>query len=296
MTITLLDGGMGQELITRSAHPTSELWSAYVLNKEPELVEQLHYEFLCAGSDVITTNSYILHRDRLHPHGLENELKALLKQSCALAKNAIERASRGRIAGSLGPTPRSYRPDLAPPIAQAAELYAEVAQQLAPHVDWLLCETMSAVDQAHGALLGMSTTKHPIWLAVSVDDHDGSKLRSGEPITQIFSLLDQFEVDALLINCAVPEAVTQGLALIANQGIKVGCYANGFTGISQAFLKPGATVESLSRNEKLTPEVYADFAERWMTMGASIIGGCCEINTDHIKAVYNRLKSTTSQP
>ena len=78
-SFTLLDGGMGQELIKRSSRKPPPLWSADVLRDFPELVVETHCDFIKAGSDVITLSSYSVTPTRLAKHNRENEFKILQK-------------------------------------------------------------------------------------------------------------------------------------------------------------------------------------------------------------------------
>lgn len=290
MSITLLDGGMGQELMARSSAKPTPLWSTQVLMDAPDVVRAVHDDYFSAGADIATTNSYAIHRDRLRPLGLEDRFEDLHRRACELAVSARDRHGCGLVAGSMGPTGGSYRPDLAPPAEKAAELFGEIARLQAPYVDLILCETMSSVEQARGALMGAKIVSRPVWLAVTVDDADGSKLRSGEPVTQVLPLVAEFELDALLINCSVPEAVGQAIPLLAGWGIPLGGYANGFVKISQAFLKKGATVDALEKREGLDPEAYGNFVSEWVRDGADIIGGCCEVGPTHIAELAKRFK------
>ena len=290
MNVTLLDGGMGQELLARSAAAPTGLWSTQFLIDRPEVVREVHSDYFSAGADIATTNSYAVLPDRLKPFGLEHRFVELQKQACLLAVSARDEHGQGRVAGSMGPTGRSYRPDLAPPIEEAAELYAEIAAIQEPYVDLFLCETMSSVAQARGAVMGASSGQRPVWLAISVDDEDGTKLRSGEAITEILPLLSEFDLAALLINCSPPEAVSQALHLLADQVIPLGAYANGFENIAPDYLQEGATVDLLQTRKNLGPEVYARFAEDWTMQGATIIGGCCEVGPAHIEELAKHLK------
>ena len=83
-----------------------------------------------------------------------------------------------RVAGSIGPLIASYRPDIHPTADIAIPLYAEFAQAIAPECDLLICETVVSVDHARSILSAAKTATTPVWLAVSVDDHDRPKLRS----------------------------------------------------------------------------------------------------------------------
>jgi S-methylmethionine-dependent homocysteine/selenocysteine methylase len=125
--------------------------------------------------------------------------------ACRLAVEARDAHGAGLVAGSLGPNARSYRPDLALPEDQAVEAFAEIARLQAPYVDLLLCETMSSIEQARGAVLGARTVGLPVWLAVTVDDNDGTRLRSGQEISLVVELCNAMSLDTVLVNCSTPE-------------------------------------------------------------------------------------------
>jgi S-methylmethionine-dependent homocysteine/selenocysteine methylase len=291
MTITILDGGMGQELLARSAARATGLWSAQILLDDPDLVRAVHADYLAAGADVITTNSYILHRDRLAPFGVEDRFEQLHSLACRLAVEARDAHGTGLVAGSLGPNGRSYRPDLALPEDQAVDAFAEIARLQAPYVDLLLCETMSSIEQARGAVLGAQTVGMPVWLAVTVDDEDGNRLRSGQEISLVVELCNAMSLDTVLVNCSLPEAVNTAVGTLTGRGLRVGAYANGFTHINSAFLEPGATVDVLQKRKDLDPEAYAGFAADWVSRGVGIVGGCCEVGPVHIALLAKRFKS-----
>ena len=292
MTITILDGGMGQELLARSAAQATGLWSAQILLDDPELVRAVHADYLDAGADVITTNSYILHRDRLAPFGAEDRFEQLHSLACRLAVEARDVHGAGLVAGSLGPNARSYRPDLALPEDRAVEAFAEIARLQAPYVDLLLCETMSSIEQARGAVLGALTVGLPVWLAVTVNDYDGTRLRSGQEISSVVELCNAMSLNTVLVNCSIPEAVDTAVGALTGGGLRVGAYANGFTQINDAFLEPGATVDVLKKRKDLDPEAYAGFAADWVTRGVDIVGGCCEVGPAHIALLAKRFKSS----
>ena len=287
----ILDGGMGQELVARAGKATS-LWSVQALLDAPEVVRQVHDEYFAAGADIATTNSYSVLPDRLEPHGMLDRLEELARLACQLAADAREAHGSGMVAGGLGPQGFSYQPDKAPPAEQAAEAYAKLAQIHAQYVDVHLLETMSSLDQARGGLMGAGVTGKPVWVALSVRDDDGTRLRSGELLSDVMPLLEEFNPTAVFINCSKPEAVDTAVPILAKSGRVVGAYANGFTGIAADFNKVGATVDMLSARRDLGPNAYADFADGWAANGATIIGGCCEVGPAHIAELSRRLKAT----
>ena len=287
MAITLLDGGMGQELIARAGKATS-LWSLQALLDHPQWVRDVHDSYFQAGAQIATTNTYSVLPDRLEKHGLTDRFSELQRLACQMALESRDSHGSGKVAGSLGPLGFSYQPDKAPQAEQAVEVYRQICQVQQDYVDLYLAETMSSVDQARGALMAMAEFGKPVWVSLSVDDTDGSKLRSGEVITDILPLLKEYGPDAVLINCSVPEAVNQAVPLLASAGIPVGAYANGFAGINKKFDSIGATVDLLETRTDLDPAAYAEFAQQWVASGASIIGGCCEVGPAHIKLLAER--------
>ena len=297
--VTILDGGMGQELLKRSGQPATPLWSTQVMIDRPGLVGEVHAAYADAGAMVATTNSYAIHRDRLrggasnHYAGVGVELPDMQDQFEALHMAALKEADvvRGRcqIAGSIGPLGTSYRPDLHPGFDEARALYAEVVHLQAPHVDMLLFETIASLEAARACLAAGRQSDRPVWLAFTVDDEDGSLLRSGEPMVEAARI--GAEADAVLANCSAPEAMPRALDALAGAGVPMGAYANAFAMITKDFIKGGTTASDLQNREDMVPKVYADHAMRWVDQGATIIGGCCETGPAHIAEIAKRVKA-----
>ncbi len=284
--ITLMDGGMGQELIHRAGDAPTPLWSTQVMLDHPGMVADVHRDYVAAGASVHVTNTYAIHRDRLAGTGLEDQFAAL--HMAAVAETRIACAGHGRIAGSMGPLIASYRPDIHPAHDVAVPLYAEVAQILGPEVDLLICETIASVDHAKSALQGALTAGKPVWLSMTVDDEDGTRLRSGKPLAEVLPVTEG--ASALLANCAAPEAMAAAVAVLAEGDLPFGAYANGFQQITKDFLKDKPTVDSLSARRDLGPEAYADFALGWIAQGATIVGGCCEVGPAHIRRLAEAIR------
>ncbi|MGL6210915.1 MAG: homocysteine S-methyltransferase family protein [Paracoccaceae bacterium] len=292
--ITLLDGGMGQELVARSGDAPTPMWATRVMIDHPGMVRDIHADYFAAGASIATTNTYAIHHDRLLAYGADPLFHALHLRALAEAHEAKAAHGRGLIAGSMGPLVASYRPEVTQPVAEAAPKYAEIAAILGPHVDLILIETMASIEMAMGAVVGAQSGGRPVWLSVTVDDHDGGLLRSGEPISDLAPVLDH-GVAAVLANCSVPEAMGDALAALKAFGLPFGAYANGFTHISGNFLKDAATVRELTHRHDLTPERYVEFAMGWVAQGATIVGGCCEVGPAHIRALAQALRDAGHQ-
>jgi homocysteine S-methyltransferase len=286
--ITLLDGGMGQELLARSGDAPTPLWATQVMIDHPGLVQAVHADYFAAGATMATTNTYALHHDRLAGTAAETRFAALLAQALAEARAARDAAGRGLLAGSIGPLGASYRADVGPDHDRATRLYAEVAGIIAPQVDVILGETIATLAQARALLEAALPTGRPVWLSVTVDDRDGTRLRSGEPVAG-FAAIARDGASAVLANCSAPEAMAAALEALSAADLPFGCYANGFQEITEDFLKDKPTVDALQARPEMVPGLYADFAEHWVRQGATIIGGCCETTPAHIAAIARRL-------
>ncbi|MEZ7813248.1 MAG: S-methylmethionine-dependent homocysteine/selenocysteine methylase [Paracoccaceae bacterium] len=281
--IALLDGGMGQELLGRSQDNPSPLWATQVMLDHPDLVREIHLDYYQSGATIATTNTYALHHDRLIPQGQDNLFLALYAHALGQASEARAAHASGRIAGSIGPLVVSYGANVVAPVEETAPKYAEIANLLAPHVDFLLIETMAGLLQAEGALKGASEAGLPVWVSFTVDDTDGTRLRSGENVVEIERLVETYRPAALLANCSLPEVMSQALDCLSKFDLPFGAYANGFTHIPDSFKIQGATAEHLTRRNDLNPEKYAQFAMDWVAQGATIVGGCCEVGPAHIR-------------
>jgi len=283
----LLDGGMGQELVARGVDPNGGLWSAKALLDEPETVLAVHRDYVAAGADVITTNSYASTRRRLDACGIDGAFLRCNQAAGELARQAADEADRDvRVAGSLPPLHGSYRPDRVRPVEELEPLYREQAERLAEYVDVFLCETMSSASEALAAAKGAAATGKPVWVSWTVADDASGTLRSGEPIAQAVAALEGVAVEALLLNCSMPESIAAALPHLAREaGRPFGAYANGFTAIAADFeVADGASVPD--RRAELDPEAYAKHARGWLAQGATIIGGCCEVGPPHIAHLH----------
>jgi len=279
----LLDGGMGQELAARNLDTSKGRWSARVLLDDPEVVVAVHRDFINAGADVITVNSYSATRRRLDSTDIEDGFARCNKAAGSLARQAANEADREvMVAGSLPPIHGSYRPDRVRPLEEIEPLYREQAGILAAFVDLFICETMSTAAEALAAARGAASTGLPVWVSWTVADDASGLLRSGETVREAIEMLDGVEVEAVLLNCSMPESIEAALpALAEHAGRAFGAYANGFSAIEAGFdVADGANVPD--RRAGLTPTRYVDHVQRWLDSGASIVGGCCEVGPAHI--------------
>jgi S-methylmethionine-dependent homocysteine/selenocysteine methylase len=291
----LLDGGTGRELLKRRVPILTHMWASTALFLAPDVVRHVHEDFIVAGADIITTNTYGLVRARMAEQGMESRFNELNRVAARLAQEARDSSGKAvAIAASLPPLGRSYRPDLVAGFSTLVTLYREQAHILAPHIDMFICETMSSGHEALAAATAAAETGKPVWVSWTLDDDRSGHLRSGETVIEAASLLAHLPVSGFLANCCMPESISAALSDFAAIGRgKFGGYANTFLPVNaygpsygEQELDPSdwGTYEAsaLPFREDLTPDVYASKAKVWLHAGASIVGGCCGCGPDHI--------------
>lgn len=298
--VTVLDGGMGRELLRVGAPFRQPEWSALALMEAPDRVLEAHHNFIRAGAEVITANTYAVVPFHIGKEQFAERGPELVELAARLARQAADETDRPvRVAGSVPPLFGSYEPARFQP-QSAAELYRPIVEAQAPHVDLWIIETVSSVAEATAALDAIDeviaidgvteTSGQPVWLAFclpDVVDASGPVLRSGEPIADLVAAIEG-RVDAVLINCSTPESIEAALPHLRRlvpDSVPIGAYANTF---APEPVRRAANAGFSQNREELTPSAYADRADRWIAAGASIVGGCCGIYPDHIAELAAR--------
>ncbi len=286
--ITILDGGMGQELYRRGGKPASPLWSSQVMLDNPELVIELHRDYINAGAEIISLNSYSATPERLERDAEISLFEPLQKAALQAAQTARQQAGKSiKIAGCLPPLVASYHHELVPNDDQCLSSYKQIVELQAPGVDLFIGETLSTVREAKIVCDAALYTGKPVWISFTVSDTDGTRLRSGESLQSGIDVALKSGAQAVMVNCSIPESVEQSMTILKKLNVRFGGLANGFTSISA--LKAGGTVDTLKQRDDLGPSDYADHAMKWVEHGATLIGGCCEVGPKHIAEIRNRV-------
>ncbi|TKB28568.1 homocysteine S-methyltransferase family protein [Desulfopila sp. IMCC35006] len=294
--ITLLDGGMGRELLRMGAPFRQPEWSALSLIEAPDLVRKAHESFAAAGSDILTTNNYAV----VPFHIGEERFAAEGARLTALAGQLAHQAASVfgcQVAGSLPPLFGSYRPDLFIP-ERAPALLKIIIDALSPHVDLWLAETTSSLEEAQAVADALSGDDRPLWIAFTLLDGEESqkktpRLRSHQTVISAVHSVIEFGASAILFNCSQPEVMAAAVDTAVHEfkrlkvNLPVGVYANAFPPMQKDALA-NATTEEIRQD--LDPAGYLDFVDTWCRLGATIIGGCCGIGPEHIAILHERLQ------
>ncbi len=281
--ITILDGAMGTELRARGVKVPdykASIWSALALIEAPDAIRQLHGDYIAAGADVITANNYAVTPKLLARQGLESRVEELTLSACKLATEARQISGKNiKIAGSLPPLDTSYRADLVGPYEDNLNVYRKLAEIMAPHVDILLCETMTTSEEARAAATAGAETGKDVWVSWTLASK-GGVLRGGESIDAAVGALEGLPIKAVLFNCSATDPVTKVLPrLIVKTTCPGGAYCN------PVMLEPDGDEPEHVPEKRLSAKAYARVVSGWLDLGATIVGGCCDTSPDYISEI-----------
>jgi homocysteine S-methyltransferase len=284
--MVILDGGIGTEILRRNV-----TWADHQLASQPEFVRGIHEDYIRAGADVISTNSFQLCRRALYNHfrdeahrrqigaaDLDERADKLLAASVRLAIEARERAAAERpvaVAAAITTLEWCFRPDLAPSAQQAKSEYREIFQVVKDAgADLVLLETLNSISEARAALEIAKSLGLPCWTSFVCDER--GRLFTGETMAEMVAALEPLGVDAILLNCAPPGDINAGLKeLLGHARVPTGAYPH-----IGRFDPP-----EWMFTDEYPPARYAQVAGSWKQMGTRILGGCCGTTPDHIKAL-----------
>ena len=275
----LLDGATGTELTRRGIDTSLPLWSAAALRDAPEVVRQIHADYVTAGAEVVIANTFRTHGRSLVAAGLADQAAQWTALAVELARDAAQ--GRAYVAGSQAPLEDCYEPQRTPPEDALAAEHAAMADHLAAAgVDLILVETQPTIREAVAAATAAIATGLPV-LVSFVCGSDG-RLFSGETVADAVAAVRPLSPDAILVNCCPAPQVGRLLQTLAAAAPEIprGAYANiGEMDPVQGWRTTGAEA----------PQQYADWARQWLSAGAQLIGGCCGTTPEHIRRLRNLL-------
>ncbi|MCC7373242.1 MAG: homocysteine S-methyltransferase family protein, partial [Verrucomicrobiales bacterium] len=275
----VLDGATGTELNRRGVDTGLPLWSANALTSDIGLntLRQIHLDYLNAGADILTTNTFRTHRRALA--GTGHGAREMTRRAVATAQEAVDEFGQpARVAGSVAPLEDCYRPDLVPSDDECRAEHSERIHHLVEAgVDLLLIETMTSVREAVIAAKLATITGRPTWVSF-VCDSEG-RILSGESLKVAAEMLMPLGVNALGVNCGPAHTLANPLAELrtfCGPDFPLIAYGN----IGYADEKAGWV-----NTDAVDPERYLQYVQTWP---AQIVGGCCGTTPGHIRKLRAR--------
>ena len=286
-TFKILDGAMGSELIRWGMELPEHIWSAAANLTNPELVLKIHREYVDAGADYITANTFRTtprafgKLDSLVAGFVEvNKKDAVLNSRNSLftaVELAKEVASNSvKVLGSIASLEDCYSPELFPGKNTAITEFRQLGGWLSDAgVDILLLETMNSIAEAEAGLIALQSFELPIWVSFVMKDDE--HLLSGDLLLDALTLLQDHSVNTILLNCNPLQRTEKAMILLTkNWTGKWGIYPN--LGIGEP--SPNGRITKYESMEKFTA-----LMEKAIDLGASVVGACCGSTPEQISEI-----------
>jgi homocysteine S-methyltransferase len=292
----LIDGGLSNVLEAQGQALNHVLWSAHLLESNPEAIIQAHYAYLQAGAQLITTASYQASIPGFMAVGHDRATaESLLLKTVDLAQEAIARFLRKAnptykplIAASIGPygaflaDGSEYRGNYQLAKDQLKAFHSERIQLLdASPIDLFACETIPDFQEAQVLAEILNETQKTAWISFSCKDE--KHLNDGSPLVESLGLfVDHPKVFAIGVNCTAPRYIsgiiqtikpyigTKKIVVYPNSGESYHAKTKTWMGVSD-------------------PLLFVEMAKEWISLGVDIIGGCCRIGPHHIKLLSTEI-------
>lgn len=300
--IIVLDGAIGSEIARLGGAMDSAARCAVANKTHPQVVRRVHEEYIRAGADVVTTNTYSTSRHVLAGTGLADEAVSLTRRAVELAREAVNEVVPDRpiaVAGSMSNNrawiPGTFSPDprFLPTPSEEAANYREMAETLAEAgVDLILLEMMRDIDRAKMVTAAAVETGLPVWIGLSCSlladgsvvawdmhteeppdrldaDHARSEIK---PFAPLIEAMMSFEPQVMGIMHSTVDATGAGLEVL-----------------SQHWNGPVMAYPEASRGHAVEPMAFAAHCRAWVEGGVQIVGGCCGTTIEHIRAMVGGL-------
>jgi homocysteine S-methyltransferase len=280
--VMVADGAMGTMLYSRGVFINrcfDELNLA-----QPDLVRQIHREYIKAGAEILETNTFGANRARLAAFGMAEKLSAINQAGVRVAREAAA-DSHAYVAGAIGPLGVRIEPLGPTSFTEAREIFREQATALLEGgADLLILETFGNLDELREAVQAANEASGgtvPIVAQVTIDDF--GHLPGGTDPESFTREMDSWPVDVIGLNCSVgPKATLETIELMMQYSTKP----------MSAMPNAGLPTRVEGRNIYLcSPEYMAQYARRLLWAGVRIIGGCCGTTPDHIKLIRSETRS-----
>ena len=289
--IRVLDGGLGQELLARGMSPKGTLWSASALLDESyhDLILNTHLDYIKAGAEVIVTNTFATRKIRLIENKVEHKFEYLNTKAGEIAKKTKDDYPNILIAGGLPPQNSTYKADDRPEDIIKNDFYNQ-AKLINPYIDFFYFDVLSSIKEINIATQSINEFNKPYLIGVHISE--GTKLPSGEKISELIDKLKNPKLLGVILSCISPENYELNLNEIKSLGVPFGFKLNGYLKTAPLsnnnknsnkndFLQPN---EFLGKRKDLSPEKMLEFVKEFKDSGATILGGCCETTPAHIKS------------
>lgn len=281
--VMLLDGATGTELDRRGVDVGLPLWSARAMIEAPDVLEAVHRDYLEAGAQAVTTNTFRTHRRSLAKEGFGDRAESLTRDAVAIAVAARDAINpEAVVLGSVAPLEDCYSPDLAPDADTCRREHAQLIDQLVDAgVDLVLVQTMSSAHESLAAAAAAQERAPGNWaISFCLAPGEPGMLMDGTPLSEVVPELGSPRFVG--INCIAA-------TLLADQVQHLRSLVDGATPVA-ACGNVGYPDDETGwiNTDAIEPTIYAELAQSWIEAGAGIVGGCCGTTPATIRAIRSR--------
>lgn len=274
--ILILDGAIGSLLLSKGVKPDKYLWSSIANLREPDIVKEIHLDYIKAGADIITTNTFRTNPSAIKLSRYDINYEDFIEQSVHLASD-LKQEFDILVAGSNAPAEDCYQ-------VERTLAYRDIEYNHKKHIDLLyesgcdiiLNETQSHLDEIEIISKFCSDNEIPFILSFYFDHN--LNLLSGEPLFEAVQLVLDFSPAAVSFNCVPPkdfETFIKSYSLNFEWGFYLNCG------------KGEPTDEAIKCS--LSPDEYLKDLKKWLPKDPLFVGACCGSNPNHIKVIKEYL-------
>ncbi|HEX3100622.1 MAG TPA: bifunctional homocysteine S-methyltransferase/methylenetetrahydrofolate reductase [Pyrinomonadaceae bacterium] len=277
--VFVFDGAVGTRLYDKGIYINRSYDELNIV--APDLVREVHEEYVDAGAEIIETNTFGATRHKLQPYGLESKLREINIAAVKIAREAA--GNKAYVAGAIGPLGLRLEPFGPTSFDEAREMYKEqVAALLEGGVDLFILETFSELPLIEQAIRAVrELTDLPIMAQMTIQ-MDGKTLYGDTP-EHFTKKLDQLGADVIGLNCGMgPNHLLNALEKMRAVTDK------------PLSAQPNAGLPRDVQGRQFymgSPEYMAEFSRRFVQVGAKFVGGCCGTTPTHIKLIANAIRS-----
>ena len=278
----LLDGATGTELERRGVEMVDGLWDALATGSRPDVLREIHADYLRAGSQVVIANTFSTSRYVLAEAGHGDQFESLNRNAVRLAVEARDEVRPSAwAAGSISTLNFGVLPSS---LQKARQDYRDQAEIMAAAgADLIILEMMRDVELTAAAVDAVRAVDLPCWVGYSVEyDAEEQLVSQGEgiPLRKMLECLDFDQVQAVGVMHSLVEPTGPALAEVADI----------WTGPRFAYAHSGGwSMPNWHFDDIIAPDDYAEVAATWVADGVQAVGGCCGLGPEHIHALAREL-------
>lgn len=291
--ILVCDGALGTELRQHIKPHLPCVDACNISDEQADVVKRIHQAYVNAGADVIQTNTYQSNRRALSIHGLGDKVDEINRTGVLLAQSVV--SGTCYIAGSVGQisfgSDETHDIDVEPSTKTVRKLFQEQMDPLVDAgVDLLILETFVSIKQAQIATKHALTYGIPV--VVEISGISGGTVGAGIDVRVFAQELEQLGATAVGVNCRGPHDLVQALELLAPV-ISVPLVVQPNAG------NPRVEQGEIAVSYTVNADVFTDYVQKLINLGANMIGGCCGTNPEfiaRIRQVVGRSKPVRRLP